>query len=122
MDIMEYIGKTPDTVYQTIHGPGYSGAKGIGGHLTLTVDSLKNDFHVYAIDWAENEIRGSVDGQEVTKVTSDQIPAGTAWVYDHPFFFILNVAVGGAWPGYPDSTTTLPQQLQVDYVRVYQKP
>ena len=122
IDIMEYIGKTPDTVYQTVHGPGYSGSNGIGSHLVLTADSLKNDFHVFAIEWAPNEIRWFVDGQEVFKVTPDQIPAGKQWVYDHPFFIILNLAVGGGWPGFPDSTTGFPQQLLVDYVRVYQKP
>jgi len=122
IDVMEYVGKTPDTVYETVHGPGYSGAKGIGSHFALDADTLKNDFHVYAIEWQEDEIRWYVDDQEVFKVTPDQIPAGTQWVYDHPFFFILNLAVGGGWPGYPDSTTVFPQQLQVDYVRVYQKP
>ncbi len=55
-------------------------------------------------------------------MTPAQIPAGTQWVYDHNFFIILNLAVGGGWPGYPDSTTVFPQQLLVDYVRVYQKP
>ena len=123
IDIMEYVGKTPDTVYQTVHGPGYSGSKGIGSHFVLTADSLKNDFHVYAIQWAPNEIQWFVDGQEVFKVTPDQIPTGTQWVYnDHPFFIILNLAVGGGWPGFPDDTTVFPQQLLVDYVRVYQKP
>ena len=121
IDIMEFIGKTPDTVYQTVHGPGYSGAKGIGSHLVLTAETLKNDFHVFAIEWQPNEIRWIVDGQEVFKVTPEKIPAGTKWVFDHPLFIIMNVAVGGGWPGYPDETTVFPQQLQVDYVRVYQK-
>jgi beta-glucanase (GH16 family) len=122
IDIMEYIGKTPDTVYQTVHGPGYSGAKGIGSHFILTADSLKNDFHIYTIEWTKNEIHWYVDYQEVFKVTPDQIPAGTQWVFDHPFFIILNLAVGGSWPGFADETTVFPQQLLVDYVRVYQKP
>jgi beta-glucanase (GH16 family) len=121
IDVMEYIGKTPDTVYQTVHGPGYSGGKGIGSHYLLTSDSLKNDFHVFAIDWLPNDIRWYIDGQQVFQVTPDKIPSGTKWVYDHPFFIILNLAVGGGWPGFPDDTTVFPQQLQVDYVRVYQK-
>jgi beta-glucanase (GH16 family) len=121
IDIMEYIGKTPDTIYQTVHGPGYAGARGISSRFVLTEDSLKNDFHVYAIEWQPNEIRWFVDALEVFKVTPDKIPAGTQWVFDHPFYIILNLAVGGGWPGYPDSTTIFPQQLQVDYVRVYQK-
>jgi beta-glucanase (GH16 family) len=122
IDIMEYIGKTPDTVYQTVHGPGYSGPKGIGSHFILAADSLMNGFHVYTIEWSKNEIHWYVDYQEVFKVTPDQIPAGTQWVFDHPFFIILNLAVGGSWPGFADETTVFPQQLLVDYVRVYQKP
>jgi beta-glucanase (GH16 family) len=122
IDIMEFIGKTPDTVYQTVHGPGYSGAHGVGSHVTLSVETLKNDFHVYAIEWQENEVRWFVDAQEVFKVTPAQIPTGTKWVFDHPFFILLNLAVGGGWPGYPDATTTFPQQYLVDYVRVYQRP
>ncbi len=77
MDIMEYIGKTPDTIYQTVHGPGYSGSKGIGTHYELTADLLKNDFHVYAIEWQPNEIRWFVDDRQVFTVTPAQIPAGT---------------------------------------------
>jgi beta-glucanase (GH16 family) len=122
IDIMEYIGKTPDTVYQTVHGPGYSGAKGIGSHYVLTAESLRNEFHVFAVEWQENDIRWFIDGQQVFQVTPDKIPAGTQWVFDHPFHIILNLAVGGGWPGYPDATTVFPQQLLVDYVRVYQKP
>ena len=121
IDIMEFIGKTPDTVYQTLHGPGYSGAKGIGSHIVLTADTLKNDYHVFAVDWAPDEIQWFVDGQEVFTVTPDKIPAGSKWVFDHPLYIILNVAVGGGWPGYPDETTVFPQQMLVDYVRVYQK-
>ncbi len=121
IDIMEFIGKTPDTVYQTIHGPGYSGGKNVGNRYPMTVESLKNDFHVFAIEWAENEIKWFVDDQQVFMVTPELIPAGTEWVFNHDFFIILNVAVGGGWPGYPDSTTVFPQQLLVDYVRVYQK-
>ena len=122
MDIMEYIGKVPDTIYQTVHGPGYSGTHGIGSHIVLNADSLKNDFHVYAIEWQENEIRWFIDAQEVFKVTPAQIPEGAQWVFDHPFFIILNLAVGGGWPGYPTSDTVFPQQYLIDYVRVYQKP
>jgi beta-glucanase (GH16 family) len=121
IDILEFIGKMPDTVYQTAHGPGYAGTKGIGSHYVMTADSLMNDFHVFAVDWAPREIRWSVDGQEVFKVTPDKIPPGTQWVFDHPFFLILNLAVGGGWPGYPDTSTVFPQQLLVDYVRLYQK-
>ncbi len=120
IDILEHIGRDPNTIYATVHAPGYSGGKGVGGKLVVPADTVKNDFHVYAIEWQENEIRWLFDEQEYFKVTPETVPA--AWVFDHDFFIILNVAVGGGWPGYPDKTTVFPQFLNVDYVRVFQKP
>ena len=120
IDILEHIGREPDHIYATVHAPGYSGGNGVGSHLITDADSLKNDFHVYAIEWEENEIRWYFDDQQYFKVTAEDVPA--EWIFDHPFFIILNLAVGGGWPGYPDATTVFPQFLYVDYVRVYQKP
>ena len=120
IDIMEFIGKTPNTIYTTVHGPGYAGAKGITSHVDLPEGSLLNDFHVYAVEWEAQEIRWYIDGTQIFKVTIDAVPG--KWVFDHPFFIILNVAVGGGWPGFPDETTMFPQQMVVDYIRVYQKP
>jgi len=120
IDIMEFIGKEPDHLYATVHAPGYSGGGGVGSSLTTSAESLKDDFHVYAIEWEQNEIRWYFDNQQYFKVTAEEVPA--QWTFDHPFFIILNLAVGGGWPGYPDETTVFPQFLNVDYVRVYQKP
>jgi beta-glucanase (GH16 family) len=121
IDILEFIGKEPDQIYATVHAPGYSGGDGVGSSLTVpSAESLRNDFHVYAIEWQENEIRWYFDDQQYFKVTAKDVPA--EWAFDHPFFVILNLAVGGRWPGYPDETTVFPQFLYVDYVRVYQKP
>lgn len=120
IDIMELIGKEPNTIYNTVHGPGYSAAKGIGSHTDLPQGSLQSDFHVYAIEWEPTEIRWYIDDSQVFKVTAEDTPG--EWVFDHPFFIILNVAVGGGWPGYPDASTIFPQQMLVDYVRVYQRP
>jgi len=120
IDIMEFIGKEPDHIYATVHAPGYSGGSGVGSSFVTSADSLKNDFHLYAIEWEENEIRWYFDDQQYFKVTAQDVP--DEWVFDHPFFLILNLAVGGRWPGYPDETTVFPQFLYVDYVRVYQKP
>lgn len=117
MDILEFVGKEPATVYATVHGPGYSGGDGVGSWRIVGEDTLRNDFHVYAIEWEEDEIRWYFDDQEYFSVTPDQVPG--EWVFDHPFFLILNLAVGGRWPGYPDDTTVFPQFLVVDYVRVY---
>ena len=120
IDIMEFIGREPDHIYATVHAPGYSGGKGVGSSLVVSPETLKDDFHVYAIEWQENEIHWLFDDREYFKVTAADVP--DQWIFDHPFFILLNLAVGGRWPGYPDDTTVLPQFLYVDYVRVYQKP
>ncbi len=121
IDIMENIGKEPTTVHGTIHGPGYSGANGIGGPYSLSQGKFADDFHVYAVEWEPTAIRFYVDENLYKTITPSDIPQGTTWAYDHPFFIILNVAVGGGWPGNPDGTTTFPQKMLVDYVRVYSK-
>ncbi len=121
IDIMENIGKEPDIVHATAHGPGYSGGNGIGGGYTYT-EALSNNYHVYAIEWEPDEIRWYIDDTQFFTLTHDLLPAGAPWVFDHPFFLILNVAVGGYWPGYPDETSVFPQTMSVDYVRVYQAP
>jgi len=121
IDIMENIGKEPDSVHGTIHGPGYSGAGGIGSPYSLIDHDFADSFHVYAIEWEPNEIRFYVDDELYATRRPSDLPHGTKWVYDHPFFIILDLAVGGAWPGNPDATTRFPQAMLVDYVRVYKR-
>jgi beta-glucanase (GH16 family) len=116
IDIMENIGREPNTVYGTIHGPGYSGSGGISGSRTLG-QPLADGFHTYRVDWEPNSIIWYLDGVEYHRVDPTRL-GGNRWVFDHPFFMILNVAVGGYWPGYPDGSTQFPQQMLVDYVRV----
>jgi len=122
IDIMENIGREPSTVHGTIHGPGYSGANGIGARYELPtgVPFADGDFHVFAIEWEPGAIRWYVDGNLYQTRTPADLPAGAEWVFDHSFFMLLNVAVGGNWPGSPDATTVFPQRMLVDYVRVYQ--
>jgi beta-glucanase (GH16 family) len=122
IDIMENIGREPSAVHGTIHGPGYSGGKGIGSPFSFP-DGRKfaEDFHVYAVEWSPNQIKFYVDNNLYATRTPADLPAGTKWVYDHPFFILLNLAVGGKWPGNPDATTVFPQQMLVDYVRVYKR-
>ena len=121
VDIMENVGKIPGTVYGTVHGPGYSGGNGIGGSYTLANSAAFSDaFHVFAIEWEPNVIRWYVDGTQFFTVTPADLPAGKQWVFDHPFSLLLNLAVGGGWPGSPDGTTVFPQTMLVDYVRIYQ--
>ena len=119
IDIMENIGKEPDKVHGTIHGPGYSGANGLGESYTLPSGKFADAFHIFAVEWEPSAIRFYVDGHLYETRTPADLPAGKKWVYDHPFFILLNVAVGGDWPGNPDPTTIFPQQMLVDYVRVY---
>jgi len=123
IDIMENIGKEPGTVHGSLHGP---------SNATKTMDltsaftlpdgkKLADDFHIYALEWEPETIRFYLDSYNYATFTKSQWTAGP-WVFNHPFFIILNVAVGGDWPGPPDSSTVFPQQMLVDYVRVYSKP
>ena len=118
IDVMEYIGSELGTVHGTVHGPGYSGGEGVGASYDHPDGgSFADDFHVFAIDWEPGSITWSVDGVPYNTVTADDVSGD--WVFDQEFFLILNVAVGGEWPGYPDESTEFPQQMAVDYVRVY---
>jgi beta-glucanase (GH16 family) len=119
IDIMENIGREGARVHGTVHGPGYSGAHGVSAAYDLKKGAFADEYHVYAVEWEAAAIRWYVDGAHYATVTPQDLSG--PWVFDHPFFIILNVAVGGGWPGSPDSTTVFPQQMLVDYVRVYQK-
>ena len=122
VDIMENIGKEPSIIHGTIHGPGYSGGNGLGSSYALPNNQrFADSFHVFAVEWEPGVVRFYCDGVLYKTRTPADLPAGTTWVYDHPFFIILNVAVGGGWPGNPDATTVFPQTMLVDYVRVYQR-
>ncbi len=120
IDIMENIGKEPYLVHGTIHGPGYSGDKAIGKLYALSGEvKYADDFHIYAVEWQPKTIRFYVDDHLYETRTPADLPKSAKWVYDHPFFLLLNVAVGGGWPGNPDATSVFPQTMLVDYVRVY---
>jgi len=119
IDIMENIGREPSINHGGVHGPGYSGGNSISGLYTLPGSArFADDFHVFAIEWAPGTVKLFVDGTAYKTVTAASLPAGAPWVFDNPFFLILNVAVGGNFPGAPDATTQFPQQMMVDYVRV----
>jgi beta-glucanase (GH16 family) len=120
IDIMENIGREPNTVHGTIHGPGYSGGEGIGAPYSIG-GAFADAFHTFAVDWSPNLIVWYVDGNEYQRRTPADL-GGDRWVFDHPFFMIMNVAVGGLWPGYPDGSSTYPQTMTVDYVRAYAQP
>jgi beta-glucanase (GH16 family) len=121
IDIMENLGREPSIAHGTMHGPGYSGADGPTATYTLPGGAVfSDDFHTFAVEWEQNAIRWYVDGTLYSTKTPADI-GGNKWVFDHGFFFILNLAVGGDWPGDPDGTTVFPQKLVIDYVHVCEK-
>jgi beta-glucanase (GH16 family) len=122
IDIMEHIGRQPSLVHGTVHGPGYSGAKGIGGsHRLRSGRKLSDGFHVFAVEWEPGRIRWFIDDTQYFTVTPEDLPEGADWVFDRPFHMLLNLAVGGNWPGDPDASTIFPRTMLVDYVRVYRR-
>jgi beta-glucanase (GH16 family) len=121
IDVVESVGNEPAVVFGTLHGPGYSGGGGITRNYALATATFADDFHVFAVEWTPGLVRWLVDEKEYQRLTPADLPAGATWVFDHPFFIILNVAVGGGRPGDPDATTTFPQQMRIDYVRVYRQ-
>ncbi|HCT80427.1 MAG TPA: 1,3-beta-glucanase [Micromonosporaceae bacterium] len=119
IDIMENVGFEPNTVHGTLHGPGYSGGSGVGGAYSLPGGAAFADaFHTFTIDWAPDSITWYVDGVQYQRRTAADL-RGNPWVFNRPFFMILNVAVGGNWPGSPNASTVFPQTMVLDYVRVY---
>jgi beta-glucanase (GH16 family) len=121
IDIMEYLGNSPTQILGTLHGPQFSGAESISKTYTLPNSRFDNEFHVFGVEWSENYINWYVDDVLYNQITKKQVEAeGGEWVFDNSFFMILNMAVGGNLPGSPNSSTTFPQRMLVDYVRVYQ--
>jgi beta-glucanase (GH16 family) len=119
IDVMENVGYEPTLVHGTVHGPGYSGAQGISAaYRNPTGAAFADDFHVFGVDWRPDSITWSVDGTAYRTVTRADVGTNP-WVFDKPFFVVLNVAVGGSWPGSPDASTRFPQQMTVDWVRVF---
>ncbi len=123
-DIMEWVPQyTPTATSSTIHGPGYSGSNGIGSHFTFPNGGRIDDgaYHTYGVVWSQDRMQFYRDDwtKPFFTVTPTEIPAGTQWVYNHPFYILFNFAVGGGFPGAPNSTTPSPADVLVDYVRVY---
>ena len=119
IDIMEHVGYEPTVTHGALHGPGYSGNTPFFGthYLPHSADAA---YHVYAVEWSANEIAWFVDGTRFYSVTRSQVQTRGNWVFDQPFWILLNIAVGGNWPGSPNGSSVFPQRLYVDYVRVYQ--
>jgi beta-glucosidase len=120
IDIMEYVGKEPRSTHGTIHGPGYSGSSGLGLRYVFD-DPVADDYHVFGIEWEPAVIRWYIDGENFHTATPDTLWGMGNWVFNHKFFLLINVAIGGHWPGPPDDTTEFPQHMLIDWIRVYQR-
>jgi beta-glucanase (GH16 family) len=118
IDIMEYRGQAPTIVAGSVHGPGYSGGEAVSKEYELTNDRFDTGFHIFGIEWGENYINYYVDNVLYNQITPEDV-SGT-WVFDQPFFIILNLAVGGNYVGSPHENTVFPQTMYIDYIRVYQ--
>jgi beta-glucanase (GH16 family) len=117
IDVMENVGRQPNRLYGTIHGPGYSGDRGFSKTIDLP-DPLAEDFHVFAVEWEPGRIRWFLDGDPYHEATPDDV-APNAWVFDHPFYLLLNLAVGGQFGGPVSPDTVFPASMLVDHVRVH---
>ncbi|MEV7141917.1 discoidin domain-containing protein [Streptomyces tauricus] len=122
IDIVEVLGKDVKTAYSTVHAPAYNGGGGIGSPYTLPGNAdFSDDFHTWAADWNSKGITYSLDGRTVFTLDKDQVEQTRGpWIFDHPHYMILNLAVGGDWPGPTDASTPFPSKMLVDFVRVYQ--
>jgi len=120
IDIMENIGSQPADLYGSIHGPGFIGGS-LSTRYALPTGNLSDDFHIYSLEWIPGQINMYLDSILYATYTTASLPGGATWVFDQPFFLLLNVAVGGSWPGAPNGATVFPQTMLVDYVRVYKR-
>ena len=117
IDIMEFRGQEPTKILGTVHGPGYSGGGAITKSYSLTNDRFDTGFHVFGIEWGPEYINYYVDDVLYNQITPAKVPG--KWVFDKPFYILINLAVGGSFVGSPTSETVFPQTMTIDYVRVY---
>jgi beta-glucanase (GH16 family) len=125
IDIMESVGKFPATNFGSIHGSGFTGTSITTSYALPGGGKFADAFHTFGILWSPREMKFYVDDPSnvYATYTPASLTAGGIWPFDSGnFFFILNLAVGGGWPGPPDATSVFPQEMLVDYVRVYEQP
>jgi beta-glucanase (GH16 family) len=120
IDVMEYVSRVPNEIFGTIHGPGYSGGGSFGGTYDFGAP-VRDDYHTYAVEWEPDEIRWYVDDVLYHTATPADIAPNT-WVFEKPFFLLLNFAIGGNFGGAIDPNNTYPQEYLVDYVKVFEGP
>lgn len=122
VDIMEHVGFDPGVIHANIHTEKYNHVKGTNKGDKITVEKPWDSFHVYAVEWSGERMEFSVDGKPYFTYTNEK-SGFDAWPFDEPFYLILNVAIGGSWGGQKGVDDSIfPQRMEVDYVRVYEKP
>ncbi|MEO1030054.1 glycoside hydrolase family 16 protein [Winogradskyella sp.] len=132
IDIMEYLGDDPTVVFGSVHGPGYNGGDSVSKEYRLPDARFDDEFHVFGVEWSPNRINYYVDDVLYQSITPETIADEAAesiddslldnageWVFNRPFYIIINIAVGGNLPGSPNADTVFPQTMYVDYVRAY---
>ena len=117
IDFMEYVSRIPNEIFGTIHGPGYSGGASFGNIYDFG-QPVSNDYHTFTVEWQPNLITWYVDGIQYHQAAPSDVPG--PWVFNKPFYLLLNFAIGGNFGGDIDPALELPQEYKVDYVRVYQ--
>jgi beta-glucanase (GH16 family) len=117
IDIMEFRGQNPSTILGTVHGPGYSAGQSISKSYTLKNGRFDTDFHVFGIEWGPNYVNFYVDNVLYNQITPADVTG--EWVFNKPFYILINLAVGGNFVGAPNSETVFPQTMLIDYIRVY---
>lgn len=122
IDVMEFVGFEPDVLHQNVHTRDFNHMRGNGRGTRIPFPGASEDFHVHAVEWDGERMRFSIDGKPTFEVTNDHTGAGS-WPFDHPFFLLLNVAVGGSWGGQRGiDETVFPQRMEIDWVRVSVRP
>lgn len=119
IDIMEIRGQEPSILFGSVHGPGYSAGEAITKRYDLENDRFDTGFHIFGIEWAPDYVNYYVDDVLYNQITPEDLPNPDNWVFNQPFYLILNVAVGGSFVGSPNEETVFPQTMLVDYVRAY---
>ncbi len=122
IDVLEFRGQQTDRIIGSVHGPGYSGADPISTVFRLPDgEEFTDDFHVFAVDWDPGQIRFWVDSEVYQTITTAFVSARGEWVFDQPFFLLLNLAVGGGFVGPVGGNTEFPADMLIDYVRVFER-
>jgi beta-glucanase (GH16 family)/transcriptional regulator with XRE-family HTH domain len=120
IDVMESIGSKPSTIFGSIHGPQAGSSRGYAISATEHAHaSLAASFHTYGVDWSPTKIVFTLDGVPYATRTPSDLTSKQSWVFNKPFYLLLNLAVGGTWPGSPKASTRFPATMLVDWVRVY---